>query len=129
MQAPPAIEQFARQTRRQESKRQDFLNVPRGDTRFRGELLKGKRLTLLEPGAPLMCPAKCLQQYGIGAGPSVVEDNGTIAMGKFGPHDDGSAFSFFISGPAVGDGFHDLDAIRMHHDALDPLAQQLRGGA
>ena len=94
MQAAPAIEQFARQTRCQESKRQDLLNVTRSDTCFRGELLVGKRLTLLEPSAPLMCPAKRLQQYGIGSGPSVVEDNGTIAMGKFGPHDDGSAFCF-----------------------------------
>jgi hypothetical protein len=43
------------------------------------------RLTLLEPTAPLMCPANRLQQYWIGSDPSVIEDNGTIAMGKFGP--------------------------------------------
>ena len=109
--------------------RQDFLNIPRADTRFRGELFEGQRLTLLKPGAPLVCPAKCLQQYGIGAGPSVLEDNGTIAMGKSGRHDDGSAFSFIISRSVVGEGLHDLDTIRMHHNTLDPLTQQLRGGA
>ena len=29
-----------------------------------------------------MGPAKRLQQYGVGSGASVIEDNGTIAMGK-----------------------------------------------
>ena len=128
VQAAPAIEQFAGQTRCQEGKRQNLLNVPRGDTCFRGDLSVGKRRTLLEPGAPLVCPANRLQQYRIGSCPSVVEDNGTIAMGKFGSHDDGSAFPFFISSRAVGDGLHDLDTVRMHHNAINPLAQQLRGG-
>ncbi len=65
----------------------------------------------------------------IGAGPSVVEDNGTIAMGKSGGHDDRSAFAAFISMYVVGDCFHDLNTVRMHHDALDPLSHQLRGRA
>ena len=69
-------------------------------------------LTLLKPGAPLMGPTKCLQQDRIGAGPSVVEDNGTIAMGKFGGHDDGSAFSFVISRHVVGGGLRNRDPAR-----------------
>jgi hypothetical protein len=49
-------------------------------------------------------------------------------MGKFGPHDNGSAGSFFISGDAIADCCYDLETIRMPHDALDPQTQHLRGG-